>query len=68
MSADPVQRKVFLGVDDQFSALKLVAQASVGALQFLNLSGRSIRLWPTLIWRQRRPFGRTNLFAPTRDH
>jgi hypothetical protein len=38
----------FLGVDDQFSALELVAQTRVIALQLLHLSCRGIRLWPPL--------------------
>src|SRR5450755_482877 len=67
-SAAPEQRTVFLGIDDQFGAPELVAQPSVVALQLLNLSGRSIRLWPTLFWRQRHLIGPADLVAPGRDH
>src|ERR1035437_5944243 len=58
----------FLGVDDQFGALELVAQTTVVALQLLDLSCRSSRLRPSPFWRQRRLIGPADLLAPGRDH
>src|ERR1019366_4001506 len=58
----------FLGVDDQFSTLELVAQMGVVALQLLDLSCRWIRLRSPLFWSERRLIGRADLLAPARDH
>src|SRR5665811_2275604 len=58
----------FLGVDNQFGALELLAQTSVVALQLLDLSCRAIRLRPPLFWRERRLIGPANFLAPGRNH
>ena len=61
-------RTVFLGLDDQFSALELVAQTGVVAVQLLDLSCRGIRLRPPPFWRERRLIGHADLLAPACDH